>query len=278
MRLGERMKMYEHVWRHKLIRRMPVIIRVDGKAFHTFTKGLNKPFDDIFMDAMQATAEYLVREIQGCKFAYVQSDEISLLLTDYETYDTEAWFDNNIQKMVSVVAAKASVFFNQRMLLNSFDYVINSKENGTYDQEYHGKVSSAIATLPVFDARAFNLDKDEVCNYFIWRQEDCIKNSISMIAMKYFSDKELHGKSTIDRKRMLEEKSIYINEEYDRYKLRGTAVYYDMIKIPYDSEADNLDSIRDIMSENVLMDKDIPIFKEDRDFIERYVFLEDDDE
>ena len=80
MRLGERMKMYEHVWRHKLIRRMPVIIRVDGKAFHTFTKGLNKPFDDIFMDAMQATAEYLVREIQGCKFAYVQSDEICLII------------------------------------------------------------------------------------------------------------------------------------------------------------------------------------------------------
>lgn len=278
MRLGERMKMYEHVWRHKLIRRMPVIIRVDGKAFHTFTKGLNKPFDDIFMDAMQATAEYLVREIQGCKFTYVQSDEISLLLTDYDTYDTEAWFDNNIQKMVSIVAAKASVFFNQRFSLNSIDYNIRSKEEGTYDSVYSNKLLEAGSMLPVFDTRAFNLDKDEVCNYFIWRQEDCIKNSISMIARTCFSDKELHGKSTIERKKMLEEKGIFINDKYEKFKLKGTAVYYDIISIPYDSEADNLDSIKDIMSKNVLVDKNIPIFKEDRHFIEKYVFIEDDDE
>jgi len=278
MRLGERMKMYEHAWRHKLIRRMPVIIRVDGKAFHTFTKGLNKPFDDIFMDAMQATAEYLVREIQGCKFAYVQSDEISLLLTDYDTYDTEAWFDNNIQKMVSVTAAKASAFFNQRFSLNCIDYNIRSKQEGTYDRIYSNKLLEAGSMLPVFDARSFNLDKDEVCNYFIWRQEDCIKNSISMIAMKHFSDKELHGKSTIERKKMLEEKGIYINDEYDKYKLRGTAVYYPMISEPYDSEADNLDSIGIKISNAPVIDKDIPIFKEDRYLVEKYVFIEDDDE
>lgn len=278
MRLGERMKMYEHVWRHKLIRRMPVIIRVDGKAFHTFTKGLNKPFDDIFMDAMQATAEYLVREIQGCKFAYVQSDEISLLLTDYETYDTEAWFDNNIQKMVSVTAAKASAFFNQRFGLCYVDYAVVSKPEGTFDSAYAHRVLEAGATLPVFDARAFNLDKDEVCNYFIWRQEDCIKNSISMIARTHFSDKELHGKSTIERKKMLEEKGIFINDKYEKFKLRGTAVYYPMISEPYDSEADNLDSIGIKISNVPVMDKDVPIFKEDRYFIEKYVFIEDDDE
>lgn len=278
MKLGERMKMYEHVWRQKLIRRMPVIIRVDGKAFHTFTKGLNKPFDDIFMDAMQATAEYLVKEIQGCKFAYVQSDEISLLLTDYDTYDTEAWFDNNIQKIVSIVAAKASVFFNQRFSLNSIDYNIRSKEEGTYDRVYSNKLLEAGASLPVFDARAFNLDKDEVCNYFIWRQEDCIKNSVSMIARTCFSDKELHGKSTIERKKMIEEEDIYINDKFELYKLRGTAIYYKVSVTPYDSEADNLDSIKGVLSEKAIIDKNIPIFKEDRYFIEKYVFIEDDDE
>lgn len=278
MRLGERMKMYEHVWRHKLIRRMPVIIRVDGKAFHTFTKGLNKPFDDIFMDAMQATAEYLVREIQGCKFAYVQSDEISLLLTDYDTYDTEAWFDNNIQKMVSVTAAKASAFFNQRFGLCYVDYAVVSKPEGTFDSAYAHRVLEAGSMLPVFDARAFNLDKDEVCNYFIWRQEDCIKNSISMIARTHFSDKELHGKSTIERKKMIEEEDIYINDRYEKFKLRGTAVYYPMINEPYDSEADNLDSIGIKISNVPVIDKDIPIFKEDRYFVEKYVFIEDDDE
>jgi hypothetical protein len=278
MRLGERMKMYEHVWRHKLIRRMPVIIRVDGKAFHTFTKGLNKPFDDIFMDAMQATAEYLVREIQGCKFAYVQSDEISLLLTDYDTYDTEAWFDNNIQKMVSVTAAKASAFFNQRFGLCYVDYAVVSKPEGTFDSAYAHRVLEAGSMLPVFDARAFNLDKDEVCNYFIWRQEDCIKNSISMIARTHFSDKELHGKSTVERKKMLEEKDVFINDKYEKFKLRGTAVYYPMISEPYDSEADNLDSIGIKISNVPVMDKDVPIFKEDRYFVEKYVFIEDDDE
>ena len=278
MKLGERMKSYEHVWRQKLIRRMPIIIRIDGKAFHTFTKGLKKPFDDIFMDAMQATAEYLLKEVQGCKFVYVQSDEISLLLTDYDNYDTEAWFDNNIQKMVSISAAKASVFFNQRFSLNCIDYNIKSKEAGTYDSNYSYKLLEAGSTLPVFDARAFNLDKDEVCNYFIWRQEDCIKNSISMIARTMFSEKKLHGKSTIERKDMLLDAGIDIAKEYSTYHRRGTALYYDIISVPYDSEADNLDSIKDVMSNNVVIDKDIPIFKEDRDFIEKYVYIEEDDE
>lgn len=277
MKLGERMKSYEHVWRQKLIRRMPIIIRIDGKAFHTFTRGLKKPFDDLFMDAMQATAEYLLKEVQGCKFAYVQSDEISLLLTDYDNYDTEAWFDNNIQKMVSISAAKASVFFNQRFSLNCIDYNIKSKEAGTYDSNYSYKLLEAGSTLPVFDARAFNLDKDEVCNYFIWRQEDCIKNSISMIARTVFSEKKLHGKSTIERKDMLLDAGIDISKEYSTYHRRGTALYYDIISVPYDSEADNLDSIKDVMSNNVIIDKDIPIFKEDRDFIEKYVYIEEDD-
>ena len=278
MKLGERMKSYEHVWRQKLIRRMPIIIRVDGKAFHTFTKGLKKPFDDIFMDAMQATAEYLLKEVQGCKFAYVQSDEISLLLTDYDTYDTEAWFDNNIQKIVSITAAKASVFFNQRFDLNYVDYNVKSKQEGTYDSNYSWKLVEASSTLPVFDARAFNLDKDEVCNYFIWRQEDCIKNSISMIARTVFSEKKLHGKSTMERKNMLFDAGIDISKEYATFYRRGTGLYYDTISVPYDSEADNLDSIKDVMSNNVIMDKDIPIFKEDRYFIEKYVFIEEDDE
>ena len=187
-------------------------------------------------------------------------------------------FDNNIQKIVSIVAAKASVFFNQRFSLNSIDYNIRSKEEGTYDRVYSNKLLEAGSMLPVFDARAFNLDKDEVCNYFIWRQEDCIKNSVSMIARTCFSDRELHGKSTIERKKMIEEEDIYINDRYEKFKLRGTAIYHDIISVPYDSEADNLDSIKDIMSKNVLVDKNIPIFKEDRYFVEKYVFIEDDDE
>ena len=113
--LGNRMKNYEHTSRTYLTRRLPVIIRLDGKAFHTFTKGLKKPFDEILIDAMWETAKYLCKSIQGCKIAYVQSDEISLLLTDYDTIESCAWFDNNIQKMVSISASMATLAFNRAL-------------------------------------------------------------------------------------------------------------------------------------------------------------------
>ena len=111
--LGNRMKGYENISRSYLIRRIPVIIRLDGKAFHTFTRGLKKPFDEILMNTMWETAKYLCENIQGCKIAYTQSDEISLLLTDYENIDTSAWFDNNVQKMVSISASMATLAFNK---------------------------------------------------------------------------------------------------------------------------------------------------------------------
>lgn len=256
MKLGDRMKSYEHVWRQKLIRRMPVIMRLDGKAFHTFTRGLKKPFDSVLTETMQMTAEYLVNNIQGCKLAYTQSDEISLLITDYDDFETEAWFDNNIQKMVSVAASMASVFFNQQFSLNSYAYNIALKDNGLErDIPYENILLARIASMPIFDARVFNIDKDEVCNYFIWRQEDCIKNAVSMIAHEYFSAKELMSKSTIQRKEMLREKGIDTNS-YLLENLRGTVCRR--------------------IERGVIIDKAIPIFKEERDYIEKYVFLDDD--
>lgn len=275
MKLGERMKSYEHVWKQKLIRRMPVIIRLDGKAFHTFTKKFKRPFDDIFIDAMQRTTKYLVENIQGCKFGYTQSDEISLLITDYDTYDTEAWFDNNIQKIVSISAAMASVFFNKQITLNHVDHMIRNKDNR--DIEYENAVLVAMSTDPVFDARVFNLDKDEVCNYFIWRQEDWIKNAIGMIARMVFSEKELYNKSTIERKQMVID-SGYDMSEFKIYHMRGSAVYDGEQYKPYDSENGNLNNENEIISDRIIIDKEIPIFKEDRNFIEKYVYLDDDNE
>lgn len=253
MQLGDRMKMYENVWRQKLIRRMPVIIRIDGKAFHTYTKGLNKPFDEIFMNAMQDTMKYLVENIQGCKFGYCQSDEISLLLVDYDDYETEAWFDNNIQKMVSVSASMAGVVFNQNMFKLANQYYIDNLYHGEDIDVYSERLRSKTKVQAVFDARAFNLDKDEVCNYFIWRQEDCIKNAISMIAREYYSDKELDGINTIDRKAMLLEKDVKV-EDFSSDKRFGSTCYYK------DTE--------------YVLDKEIPIFKEDRNYIENYVYIE----
>ena len=111
--LSDRMKTYENVNRTYLTRRTPVIIRLDMRAGHTFTKGFQKPFDEIFMKSMRETMKYLCENIQGCKLGYTQSDEISLLLVDYDDINTAAWFDYNILKIVSVSASMATLAFNK---------------------------------------------------------------------------------------------------------------------------------------------------------------------
>ncbi|MEM4260957.1 MAG: tRNA(His) guanylyltransferase Thg1 family protein, partial [Candidatus Woesearchaeota archaeon] len=151
--IDDRMKRYENVNRYSLIRRTPVIIRLDGKAFHSFTKDLDKPFDEDLHNTFKQTVFYLVSQIQGAVFAYTQSDEISILLRDWDTLTTDAWFDYNIQKMASVSASIVTAKFN----------MLWHKSN----------------KIAFFDSRVFNLPKEEVCNYFIWRQQDATKNSIN---------------------------------------------------------------------------------------------------
>ena len=133
--LGTRMKEnYENVAKSKLVRRMPVAIRIDGKAFHTFTKGFNKPFDKVLMQAMQRTTEYLCKNIQGCVFGYTQSDEISLILVDYKKLNSSAWFDYQVQKMCSVAASMATMAFNKYFL----EIVMNIEDNVAQEYETHG--------------------------------------------------------------------------------------------------------------------------------------------
>ncbi|WP_281513144.1 tRNA(His) guanylyltransferase Thg1 family protein [Bacteroides acidifaciens] len=110
--LGDRMKGYENISRTYLTRRVPAIIRVDGKAFHTFTKGIKRPFDPIMTKTMQDAMKYLCENIQGCVLGYTQSDEITLVLTDYGTIKTDAWFGYGVQKMCSIAAAMATLAFN----------------------------------------------------------------------------------------------------------------------------------------------------------------------
>lgn len=181
--LGDRMKKnYEDRARIYLLRRTPVIVRVDGKAFHTLTRGADKPFDMNFIKAMLNAAESVGQHLQGFKLGYVQSDEASFLLTDYDDLNTEAWFDNNIQKISSVTASLMTYWFNQ--------------------------YPPAIAEekIAVFDARCFNIPREEVSNYFLWRAKDWERNSVSMFARAYFSDKELHGKGRADMHEMLHQK------------------------------------------------------------------------
>lgn len=195
MNLGERMKAnYEDRYRSYLTRRTPVIMRLDGKAFHTFTRGCEKPFDNFLSNAMYKTAEDLCRQIQGAQCAYIQSDEISILITDYNRLETQAWFDYNVQKMVSVSASIASVYFHE-----------NYQENLT-------------DALPIFDSRVFNIPKEEVNNYFIWRQKDWERNSIFMLANHHYSATELHGKTNSDKHEMLHKKGVNWAELEDRWK------------------------------------------------------------
>jgi len=205
--LEKRMKeQYENRTRYFLPRRTYTIIRLDGKAFHTFTKGLKKPYDQDFIDMMDSTALFLCEEIQGVQFAYVQSDEISLLLTDFEKPTTDAWFDGNIQKITSVSASMASAIFNN---INVFNH----------------------SNLAFFDSRVFTIpDAIEVENYFIWRQKDAIRNSIAMTAQSLYSHKELIGKSKDEQQDMIHAKGGNWNNMPDEFK-RGRMIIYNKNEI-----------------------------------------------
>lgn len=186
--LGDRIKSnYENRAKTYLTRRTPVIVRIDGKAFHTLTRKFNKPFDIVFGETMHNTALSLCKEISGCVGAYVQSDEISLLLIDYKTLQTDAWFDYAVQKVSSVCASLATMYFNKHFpkLVTSWGKD-GEKVNQYFDQNLN-------ILTGCFDARCFNIPKEEVSNYFIWRQNDASKNSVQMLARSLFKHKDLQG-------------------------------------------------------------------------------------
>ena len=210
-KLGARMKsQYEHRTRYFLPRRTYTLIRLDGKAFHTFTKGFKRPYDTDLVNLMDNTAKYLCENIQGVKAAYVQSDEISLLLTDFEKVHTDAYFDGNIQKIASISASLATLGFNQGItnLISSSALFEGFKELKDKLTHKDGSVKAAL-----FDSRVFTIpDKQEVFNYFVWRQQDCTKNSISMVGQSLYSHKELHKKNSSEVQEMIFQKGINWND------------------------------------------------------------------
>lgn len=279
--LGDRMKGYENISRIYLTRRTPIIIRIDGKAFHSFTRGFAKPFDDVLIKSMQNTAKYLCENIMGCKLAYTQSDEISLLLVDYEKLETQAWFDNNLQKMVSVAASMATMAFNKFFTNNVKNEIMEYKaslvpqsvELQEKIKKYHDTLKQALEKGAMFDARAFILPKEEVNNYFIFRQQDATRNSIQMVAQSNFSQKELQGKNCNVLQDMLhEQKGINWNDYPTVYK-RGSCIIkvYDVI-IQYDEVGNICGSTE---RTKWIVDKEIPIFTQDRNYINKYVMLEE---
>jgi tRNA(His) 5'-end guanylyltransferase len=196
--LGDRMKAnYEKRNRTFLTRRTPVILRIDGKAFHTFTKGCKKPFDIAINSAMIGAAKAVMNQSQGARLAYVQSDEISVLLCDYDRLETSAWFDYNVQKLCSVAASIATATFNR---------------------EYWPSDKPAM-----FDCRAFNIPKEEVSNYFFWRWQDWVRNSILMVTQYHYSHKQMQGKKQPEMIRMLAEKGVKM-EDFDPRWQNGTFI------------------------------------------------------
>ena len=269
--LGDRMKeYYESVSKTRLTKRIPVIIRIDGKAFHTFTKGFNKPYDVVLSNAMVKTMEYLCSNIQGCVFGYTQSDEITLVLVDYKTLTTSAWFDYQVQKVCSVAASMATACFNKvfaeeaerfhgSMLDDEIHYFMRKYRISDKSESmgFYEKYLKAIAKTAMFDARCFNIPKEEVCNCLIWRQQDASRNSVEMLGRAFFSDKELFKKNCSEIQDMLmDTHQVNWNDVETRFK-RGCCCYKDM---------DGDHSFWNI-------DFDMPVLTQDRNYVEKHVFI-----
>lgn len=276
--LGDRMKtFYENIPKTHLTRRQPVIIRIDGKAFHTFTRGFQRPFDNILIESMQETMKYLCENIQGCKMGYCQSDEISLLITDYETINTAAWFDYQVQKMCSIAASMATLAFNrafdekveQEYMSLEAEAMFPSFPNNDYIKEQDNIYKAhekAFLKGAMFDARCFSIPKEEVCNYFQWRQMDCTRNSIQMVGQANFSHKELQNKKNEDIQEMLfSQKGINWND-FSTVEKRGSCCVKD-----FEKKVINFQTQEEVTRKIWGIDKNIPIFSQDRNYIERFV-------
>lgn len=269
--LGDRMKCYEGVPRHFLTRRVPVIIRIDGKAFHTFTRRFDKPFDGLLMRTMQATMQYLCENIQGCVLGYTQSDEITLVLTDYAKITTDAWFGYNIQKMTSIAASMATLEFNRAFEENTrvFRRRVNEGQTCTgRESDLCEAYEKALVKGALFDARVFAVPKDEVCNCLIWRQQDATRNSIEAAGQAYFSANELHKKTTKMIQDMLWQTHNINWNDYPVDCKRGSCCY----RVPVTETIDvpNKEPVT-VTRNKWRVDREIPIFTQDREFVEKWL-------
>lgn len=272
--LAERMKGYEKRNRYFLQRRIPVILRLDMRAGHSFTKGFERPFDEVFIKSMQDTAKYLCENIQNCKLSYQQSDEITLLLVDYDKLNTDCFFDYRVDKLCSIAASMATMAFNKFFKNNVGDYLYENCDD-QYLADYIETLQNAVDKGAMFDCRCFNIPKEEVTNLIYWRQLDASRNSIQMVGQANFSHKELQNKSCNDIQDMLmTQKGINWND-LPTYQKRGSCCVRNKIVIESDGVMATV-QLRDISkSENEwIIDTDIPIFKgEGREYIDKLVFI-----
>ena len=252
--LGDRMKGYEAAQRTTLPGRLPIVLRVDGKAFHTYTRGCQKPFDPNLEAVMNLTATALCESIQGAQLAYVQSDEISVLIHTYKRFNSSSWFDNQIQKMTSISAAIASTTFT----MNSW-------------RIWKGSVLAPIGLESLrpalFDSRVFVVPEADVCNYFLWRQLDASHNSVQMLARSLYSHKQLHGMNVIKLQEMIKEKgqdwaTLPASNRHGRCIVKQQMV-------------DVNDMLVQLSRTRWVVDNNIPSFKENRNYINDLLQVEE---
>ena len=275
--LGTRMKtFYEEIPKTKLMRRCPVTIRIDGKAFHTFTRGFQKPFDEVLIEAMQKTMKYLCENIQGCVLGYTQSDEITLILVDYKKLNSSAWFDYEVQKMCSIAASMATMAFNRFFMYEyeEFNRWVNEGNPTDEDRRLNDIYYDAMCKGAMFDARCFNIPKEEVTNLIYWRQLDASRNSIQMVGQANFSHKELQNKSCNQIQDMLmEQKGINWND-LPTYQKRGACCIKNSHIVRRLSDETVLCIVEDPgkHTNEWIIDKNIPIFKgDDRRYIDNLI-------
>ena len=249
--LGDRMKGYERTELRLLTRRAPVIIRLDGKSFHSFTKGFDRPFDLSFLTCMRNTMLHLCENIMGAKLGYTQSDEITLLLTDDDTLETDAWFGKNLQKIVSVSAAMATYYFNKEVAAQVESCTASTGLRLAYER---GRTA-------IFDSRAFTVPREEVLNCFEWRQQDCRRNSVQAMGYTYFSQKELNGLSCAKIVEKLRTIDMDWNALYPEYQNGVCARKHSETVVPGLVERGKW-----------ALDKCIPIFHEHPEYINDLVY------
>lgn len=267
--LGVRMKQYEDVNKTYLIDKLPVVLRLDGKSFHSFTKGMERPFDKILNTAMQETLKSLCEEISGCVIGYTQSDEMTLVLVDYDKAESQPWFGNVKRKIESVGAALATRNFNRifaEMVVTAYDEALQSVEDiETVKKKFAPYTNRMWDAL--FDCRAFNLPLHEVENNLIWRQQDCVRNSINSVGQANFSHKQLQGKNCSQVQEMLfQEKGINWND-FPTHLKRGTCC----IKVPVTL---NPGTDKEVVRQKWIIDTEIPTFTKDREYIRKRIFYE----
>lgn len=223
--LGDRQKAYEAVNDRILVPKMSFIVRVDGKAFHTYTRGFVKPFDTIMGATMIEVTKKLCEEIAGAVLGYTQSDEITIVCKYTDRIVSQAWFNGRVRKIETIAASKATKWFNEIFSEKVHDYIENYEGTEEYKNTlrlfYNKKIGMA-----EFDARAFNIPEWDCINNVIWRQQDATRNSVEAVGHANFNTKELHKVNCEGIKEMLlKQKSINWESDFTPYQKYGAFCY-----------------------------------------------------